>query len=274
MFFKRKPKETDESTAVEIKSEICTVESFSKVGGRKYQEDRCGYTSIADGKTFFAVLADGMGGLSKGDVVSELILTELIQEAKNIKGTELDLFLYDAFLRVNEKVNQMLGSDGIYKSGSTLLAVLADKTGFRWLSVGDSRIYLFRGNTLIQINEEHNYGNYLMNEVLIGRRTPESALNDSEAHKLTSFIGMGEPDEVDYSRRSIPLINGDRVLLMSDGVFGTVDEKEILQIMLKNPSLKKAAEKLETAVKKKRKANQDNYSAVIMEFCWENDDEF
>ncbi len=265
LLYKDKKKSVDtEGAFTEPPSPIHSV-CFSNIGSRKRQEDRCGFVTGADGKHLFAVLSDGMGGLNDSSDVSELILNMLLERFdESIDWSDINLF--DAVSDVNTKVNEMLGQDGIYKSGATLVAVHITPEGFQWIAVGDSKICIIRNNTLICLNEPHNYMNVLLNDVLDGNLTIEGALGDQDVEKLTSFIGMGKLAYIDYSRQIIPLKQGDVILLMSDGVFGSVPDEKIVTVFKKSKELAMAADKLEKAVLKKKRKNQDNFSAVCIEY--------
>lgn len=251
----------------EYKSEAVQNISVGKVhniGKRQGQQDSLGVSEIQNG--IIAVVADGMGGLSDGDKVSQKIVMTVLQDAQRISAREFENPLYAITAHANNEVNRMLGAGGRYKSGSTLIAVVAEKTGFHWVSVGDSRIYLYRNGMLLQINREHIYEAELMKQAVNGEISFAEVKMDRQKNGLTSFIGMGDLEFIDGSTRKVPIQKGDAILLMSDGVFNTVPEEEIADILVRTSDTKTAEAELEKCVLKYNNPKQDNFTAIILRF--------
>ena len=241
-----------------------SVGKVHNIGRRQSQQDSLGVMNIKDGVV--AVVADGMGGLANGDKVSQKIVMTLLQDAQRISAREFDNPLYAMASHANDEVNRMLGAGGCYKSGSTMIAVIAEKNGFHWFSVGDSRIYLYRKGALLQINREHIYEAELMKMAINGEISFSEVKLDKQRKGLTSFIGMGELKFIDGSSRKIPLQKDDAILLMSDGVFNTVSEEEIADILASTPNVKRAEQELEKRVLEYQNPKQDNFTAIILRF--------
>ncbi|MEY8391615.1 protein phosphatase 2C domain-containing protein [Lachnospiraceae bacterium 45-W7] len=235
------------------------------IGKRKEQQDSFGVSNVGNGR--FAVVADGMGGLAEGDKVSQKIVLTMLQEAAKLSSVRAeDAPLYRMVSRANQEVTKMLGTGGAYKSGSTVAAVLAGPDSFQWISVGDSRIYLFRGNCLIQINREHIYETELLEKAVNGEISFSEVRTNRQRKGLTSFIGMGELKHVDGSLRPLEIMPRDKVLLMSDGVFHTLPETEICRILAETEDAQQAAAELEKQVLARQNPRQDNFTAVILYF--------
>ena len=243
-------------------SDGITVGTLQNIGGRPYQEDSSGVANLSDG--VLAVVADGMGGLSNGDKVSQKIVYTMLGFSNTLRQGQMDGVLPQMVKGTADVVNRMLGSDGLYKSGSTLMAVLVRGDRFHWIAVGDSHIYLFRDGQLIQLNQEHNRGQDLLRRAIAGELTFDEVRADPKKSGLTSFIGMGELKYVEKSLQSIPLQAGDRIVLMTDGVFNALSDAEIATVLARNPDVKTAAKMMEQGVLAKAAPHQDNFTAVIL----------
>lgn len=243
-------------------SDGITVGTLQNIGGRPYQEDSSGVANLSDG--VLAVVADGMGGLSNGDKVSQKIVYTMLGFSNTLRQGQMDGVLPQMVKGTADVVNRMLGSDGLYKSGSTLMAVLVRGDRFHWIAVGDSHIYLFRNGQLIQLNQEHNRGQDLLRRAIAGELTFDEVRADPKKSGLTSFIGMGELKYVEKSLQSIPLQAGDRIVLMTDGVFNALSDAEIATVLARNPDVKTAAKMMEQGVLAKAAPHQDNFTAVIL----------
>lgn len=239
------------------------IGKIHNIGRRSGQQDSLGITEF-DGGTL-AVVADGMGGLADGDKVSQKIVMTMLQDAARLRRGDTENRLYEMAAHANREVNQMLGEEKRYKCGSTLIAVLVEEGFFQWLSIGDSHIYLYRGETLMLLNREHTYETDLLAKAVNGEIGFADVSRDPKRKGLTSFIGMGELKLIDGSRKRLEAQRGDMLLLMSDGVFNTVPEPAIARILNETKSAKEAAERLEQEVLAGQNPKQDNFTAVIME---------
>ena len=239
------------------------VGKLHNIGRRKGQQDSLGLTEYNGGT--LAIVADGMGGLADGDRVSQKIVMTLLQDSANLTGPSRDNRLYEMVAHANREVNHMLGPEGLYKSGSTLLAVMAEKDGFHWATVGDSHIYLYRAGKLLLLNREHVYEAELIQKAINGENSFEEAKTNPKKSGLTSFIGMGNLKYIDGSIDKVSSGEGDWILLMSDGVFNTVPEPDMCRLLNEAPSAKIAAERLEQEVLRRQNPRQDNFTAIILE---------
>ena len=245
------------------------VASIHGIGRRDSQQDSFGLSELKEKadmekKGILAIVADGMGGLSDGDRMSQLVVITMLkgfdEEEGALPSASLLLKLvHDA----NVAVTNNLGELNLGKCGSTLVAAIVKDSRLSWISVGDSHIYVYRQERLVKLNRDHNYAAQLDEMVKNGELDAVDAMNDPQRGALTSFIGKRELELVDQNEIPIILEKDDRVLLMSDGIFGTVTESEIAEIM-KLPLLS-ACERLEDKIQEKNKDNQDNYTCVAIE---------
>lgn len=251
---------------VQKSSGTVQIGKLHNIGCRSAQQDSMGSMNLGSGSDVFAVVADGMGGLSGGDQVSQGVVMSMLQQAGSLKPGQMDGVLGAMVRGANEEINRQLGPDGIYHSGSTVVAVLVRGSVFHWISVGDSRIYLYRGGSMLQLNQEHTYEVELMQRVMNGEITAAEAASDPQRRGLTSFIGMGRLKYVDASRRPVALQSGDRILLMTDGVFNNLPEAAMADTLRRNPDVQQAAKVLEEQVLALQDAAQDNFTAIILGF--------
>lgn len=233
------------------------------IGRRQAQQDSMGVTAYERG--VLAVVADGMGGLADGDKVSQKIVLTMLQDSASLTENNAEGALYRMLAHANREVNSMLGMAERYKSGSTVVAVMVEADRFQWISVGDSRIYLYRGHHLFQVNREHIHEADLWKKAVNGVLSFSEITGDPQRKNVSSFIGMGELRHVDGSIRPVPIYPGDKLLLMSDGVFNTLSEQEICDVLLREGEARRAARALESLVLEHQNPRQDNFTAVILD---------
>ena len=255
-------KETVEETVCPIPG--ISIGKIHDIGRRDYQQDSFGQTAVLRNTGILAVLADGMGGLSGGERVSQKIVMEALTFGSTLQANQVPTALPGMVAGINHAVNQMLGPKGLYTSGSTVVSALITGNALRWISVGDSRIYLYRDGQISQLSRDHDLLQDWMPDILEGKRSMAEALRDPNGRKLTSFIGMGELRHVDYNRTPIPLLPGDRVLLMSDGVYGTVSDAEMAAILRDCGSVQLAASHIGQRIIGAALPYQDNYTLIVL----------
>ena len=240
------------------------------IGKRKNQEDSFGVSdltnkSLCRTKGAMAVVADGMGGLAGGENVSSLAVLTMLQGFSDMQyGSTGEVELNRLLDNTVDNVNQYLESTvGLKKSGSTMMAVIVHNDMLSWISVGDSRTALYRNGKLTDLNHRHVYGADLDEMARKNLISPAQAMSHPDRDKLTSYLGMGKLKHVDRSARPMPLMKGDRIILMSDGVFNTLTDPEIEQIL--GLPIDVVGATLEDSVLKKDNPHQDNFTAVILE---------
>jgi protein phosphatase len=238
------------------------------IGMRGNQQDSFVISDISNAalyerKGVFGVVADGMGGMADGSEISTIVTQTMLQYFNEIEPSgQPELDLLNMLFAAGDNVKRWL--EGREKGGSTVVAVIIFDGKLYWAAVGDSRIYLVRNGGLIQINREHIYAVDLDERAAMGEITWEEAANDPGRGALTNYLGIDKLEKTDRNIRPLPLLPGDRVLLMSDGVFGALTDDEILSAMRDEPH--KGAAMLQDMVLAKQNPNQDNLTAIIFEY--------
>lgn len=236
------------------------------VGARSNQQDSFGISDTSDEaiakRGLLAIVADGMGGMSGGEKASMTTVISCLNYfdtcgCDDITSAELEEMAHTA----NEQVREILnGTNG----GSTLTAVVIKGDSLYWMSVGDSHIFLFRDGVLTQLNEDHNYAVQLEEMVAQGEISREEADSDPQRDALTSYIGIDSLELIATNAEPITLLSGDRILMSSDGVYNTLSEGDIIEAM--DYPVERAMMRMGMQIERTKKKNQDNYTAILLEF--------
>ena len=199
-------------------------------------------------------VADGMGGARGGAVASSLALDTVEQLLRGGKAS-----LAEMIRSANRAVFERSISDRkVSGMGTTLTATTVDEQGAHLGHVGDSRAYLLRAGALRQLTDDHTLVNRM---VKAGEITPAEAGTHPHRNVLTRSIGT-EP-EVVVDENDVPLIDGDRLLLCSDGLTGMVTEPQIQAILETTPDPQEASDRLITAAN--RAGGIDNITVVVLD---------
>lgn len=235
------------------------------IGKRPNQEDSYG-ASTSDAqiqeKGFLAVVADGIGGMEDGQVASGTVVRTMFSgyAEQSRKVAPADRLLRLAASAQSSVLTINRGASA--RCGSTVVSILADGDRLSFLSIGDSRIYLYRGGALLQLNREHKFGSGHDENVALGY-TDES-IDARRRGAITSYIGRENLTQIDRNTQPLKLMHGDRILLMTDGVFGTLSAEELVACM--DVPAQSSAERMIAAVEAKNMPHQDNATVVIVEY--------
>jgi len=239
--------------------------------GRKRKHNEDAY--LLDAERGLFVVADGMGGHAAGEVASRLTV-ESIQEF--IAGTEDDHdntwpFGYNnrysvdgnrlstAVERANEKVMRAVVNRPELKGmGTTVVAALFDEKRATLVHVGDSRAYLYRDSELRRLTDDHSW---VQEQVNAGILSEEEARSHPLKNVVTRALGGGAHVAVDLIE--IPVGDGDRFLLCSDGLTGMVSDEEITEALSSSRSLEQIVRGLIDLANER--GGVDNITAITVE---------
>lgn len=182
----------------------------------------------AEGPVLVAV-ADGMGGHAAGEVASRLALDAAVKT----RGTPAEKVML-ANVAVLAGGSERLERSGM---GTTLTLGIFNRDGRLQVGhVGDSRLYLARKGSLVQVTTDHS----LVAEYLArGEITAEEAERHPRRNVITRALGIESEIEVD--EHTVHLRPGDRVLICTDGLTTMVTHEEITAILTDSESAQDAA---------------------------------
>ncbi len=241
-----------------------SVYQISRQGGRERNEDRMGYAYTRESGMF--VLADGMGGHPEGAMAAQLALQTLsayFQKTANPTVKEVPDFLSSAVMAAHHQIIRYASEKGMLDTPrTTLVAAVVERGQIHWVHCGDSRLYLLRNGELITRTRDHSY---MEQQAHLGRAT-------ANINRNILFTCLGSPAKPVFDLSGpFPLEQGDRVLLCSDGLWGTVKDFEIAAEMASQPLEHAVPELVEMALKRGG-PRCDNVTVLAME--WENPGEF
>jgi serine/threonine-protein phosphatase Stp1 len=174
-------------------------------------------------------VADGMGGHQRGDVASQMIVTELAELPKNGSFDERVIAVRQCLHWLNRRMTQELtltGNRADSIMGSTVVALLIEGNRGACVWAGDSRCYLLREGRLHQLTRDHSILEQLVNEQ---HMTVEQASQHPSARALTRAIGASEQLKLEVLEMEVG--PDDVFLLCSDGFYQGLDEGQLREAM-------------------------------------------
>jgi len=241
-----------------------SVHQVSRQGGRERNEDRMGYAYTRESGLF--VLADGMGGHPEGAMAAQLALqtfSAYFQKAANPSVKEVPEFLSSATMAAHHQIIRYASEKGMLDTPrTTLVAAVIELDHIHWVHCGDSRLYIVRDGALLTRTRDHSY---MEQQAHLGRNT-------QHINRNILFTCLGSPAKPVFDLSGpLSLQQGDRVLLCSDGLWGTVSDEEIGRELSRTTLDQSVPELVEMALKRGG-ARCDNVTVLAME--WETPELF
>ncbi len=185
------------------------------------------------GNVLLAVVCDGMGGLSKGEVASAEVIRAFAQWFRQdfpailYHGLQPEA-LRDSWIQLVLEVNNRIaryGESASVSLGTTCVAFLALDNVYYIMNVGDSRVYLISDN-LYQLTKDQTY---VQREMDAGRMTYEQAMRDPQRNVLLQCIGIGDAVRPDFFTGA--LAANQCFLMCSDGFRHVLEPAEIFRLL-------------------------------------------
>jgi serine/threonine protein phosphatase PrpC len=238
-----------------------SVYQESKKGGRKVNQDRMGYLYTRD--SLLLLVADGMGGHARGEVAAQLTLQTMAsifqRDAKPVLPDPAR-FLEEAVLASHRELHRYRAEHSLPEAPRTTVVACIVQQGLAvWAHVGDSRLYLIRGARIADRTIDHSRVHHLVSSGLI---RPEDAKDHPERNRIFNCIGAFVAPTVEISHPTA-LRNGDTLLLCSDGLWGTLNDREIAEAFGGKTVMRSVPELMETALANGG-GEADNCTAVAM----------
>ena len=227
---------------------------------RQKNEDSC---FIMPNEQVYMV-ADGVGGENTGERASGMVVTSIAQNIKKSKMIrlkdeddicrELNSFIEKANTEIREYAFEHTECFGM----ATTVVVCYIKNNIAYFAnAGDSRAYIYRKGQLYQVTEDHSYVNFLVKKGLISL---DEAKTHENRNKITKAVGADATVEADYYQTEI--IDDDRIILCSDGLYGELTDEELCLLIRSEDNMSKLAEKMVIAAN--LHGGRDNITVVCL----------
>jgi len=212
----------------------------------KIFRDGSGRKRFETSERVIIAIADGIGGLDRGEVASEIALTGLKKLLEKIPDDLNNQELNEVFDVYARETHQLMYSG----MGTTLAGLFVYQGKLFRFHAGDSRIYLFRNNGLMRLTIDHSLA--------------ESGGNPgAPSNIIINALGGGDSTFIEFAELDQPFLKGDIYLLSSDGLHDLVPPEEIAEA-LKLQYTKGAEAAEELLVMAKGKGGNDNISIITI----------
>ena len=235
----------------------------SRIGGRPENQDS--YGAMYTRRGFLVTVCDGMGGGPGGKTASSIAVNEIIAGVNEAADDEtIDNVIIKAVRRANMAIITAGNENPELKGmGSTATVLLITEESAHVAHVGDSRVYQFRGKKKVFRTYDHSMVFDLVKQKVI---TEEQARLSAQSNVITRALGMKPDVEVEVHELSYE--KGDRFVLCSDGIHGTMPEPEFIKMATQTGAIGAITDNIATVVDNLGRTNgggHDNLTIVIVE---------
>ena len=235
---------------------------------RQENQDSYGITE-AEGEYLLAVVCDGMGGVVGGKTAAKLAVKTYLERfsffyserrdaTDSLTSFDIRRIFSNSVYSANKAVCEKSESEEALRGmGTTLTSAMIYKNSLYTANVGDSRIYLIRGEEITQITKDNSYVQELLDKGLIDE---QEARCHPRRNLITKALGVASEVEPDFS--SLTLEEGDVILLCSDGLTNALSDEEIASVINEKDSLEEKGKRI--IDKANQKDGEDNVTVVLI----------
>ncbi|HZQ25678.1 MAG TPA: Stp1/IreP family PP2C-type Ser/Thr phosphatase [Terriglobales bacterium] len=206
-----------------------------------------------------AVIADGMGGYEGGQEASRLAVDTVLETYQQAPDGDPQTALIASLKTAHERIREYAESHPqLYGMGTTCTAMALSQDALYYAHVGDSRLYLVRGDHLDRLTKDHSYVGRLVES---GVLSAQEAEGHPQRHILTAALGAGTDVLPDFPEHPVHIEVGDSVLLCTDGLWSMLTEDELQKAVQSHSPAEACRELVQLA---KDRGGPDNITLQII----------
>jgi serine/threonine protein phosphatase PrpC len=207
------------------------VASLTDLGcQRSNNEDRYSYWEPASDEEFerkgrLAIVADGMGGYEGGQEASRIAVETVGEVYAGAVNGDPQKTLIAALRKAHQSIHDYAAAHHeLHGMGTTCTALAVIGESLYYAHIGDSRLYLVRGENISRLTHDHSYVGRLVESGVISL---EEAEIHPQRHILTAALGSGVEISPDSPEAAVELEKGDVLILCTDGLWSLLNESEL-----------------------------------------------
>ncbi|HVK98129.1 MAG TPA: protein phosphatase 2C domain-containing protein, partial [Flavisolibacter sp.] len=217
------------------------------------------------GNLIVACVIDGVGGYEGGEVAAEIARKTVLEKLNN-PSTDLISLMKEAVITSNQKIySERIKNSDKQKMACVLTLAVVDLENnlFHYAHVGDTRLYLFRDQSLIKVTKDHSFVGFLEDSK---RLSEDAAMRHPKRNEINKALGF-DPNmasQQDYIETGqSPFLPGDMLLVCSDGLTDLVNSDSITSILSSKGSYQEKCKALIDAANKA--GGKDNITVVLVQ---------
>ncbi len=232
--------------------------AISDVGTeREANEDHCGY-AVVDPTTCIVAVADGVSGYEGGAVASQMAVDVMLRAYHEQPATVKPLKrLYRAVQQANIEIyDKAVVVPELRSMATTLTAIVVMRGELIAAHVGDTRLYRVRDGAITQLTKDHTVA---AERARLGLMSDDEARRHPERSTLTRSVGRQLIVSID--QLTTELAHDDLLLVCSDGLYNTLDDDEMRDLVRELPAERACRALIDCA---NERGTYDNVTAAVV----------
>ena len=231
-------------------------------GTKEYQSDRVGVWESRAGA--LAVLADGIGRSNTGMVCAQIAVDTILDQFEPYQGLNSPAYFFQtAFYEANKRIQCTIGER---RGGASMGAVFMETGQLHYAVAGDIRIALLRGDELIPLSRGQTLDVLALKAYQQGKISRQDAAFSMEVKQIWNYLGQDGFREIELCDPPVRLKRGDKVLMMSRGIFEVLSWRELEDILIQPVPVQELADRIILETEHKEGIDKENGSVVLLQW--------
>lgn len=210
-----------------------------------------------------AVLADGIGNANTGAVCAQIAADTILDRFEPYCELNDPIYFFQsAFWEANRRIQRTAGER---RGGASVGAAFLSCSHLYYAVAGDVRIAILRRKEIIPLSKGQTIDVLAAQAYEDGKISKQDTLWSMEEKRVWNYLGQDGFREIEICNQPILLKQGDKVLLMSKGIFEELSWSETEDILVNDASSQKLAECMVDAVEQKKNPQGDNGSVILIQ---------
>lgn len=210
-----------------------------------------------------AVLADGIGSANTGAVCAQIAADTILDRFEPYHELNDPVYFFkSAFWEANRRIQKTAGER---RGGASVGAAFLNRSHLYYAVAGDVRIAILRGEEIIPLSKGQTIDVLAAQAYEEGKISRQDTLWSMEEKRIWNYLGQDGFREIEICDQPILLKQGDKVLLMSKGIFEEISWSETEDILVDGAPLQELAERIVDAVDQKKNPQADNGSVILIQ---------
>lgn len=233
-----------------------TYASISKTGKRQKNEDSFKIIDTLDANRWMGIIADGMGGHSKGDLASKIVVEAISKFwEKNNQLSDSEEKVKKARIKASVAIDEVAIQNGFAQMGTTMVMASIENDKVTIAHIGDSRCYLIRPGYY----DYDDINNTEKDHVLY--QTKDHIRKDCGWEMISKSFFSFKPENAVPDIVQFDILPGDRIFLCSDGVYKSIEHHVLKEHLLEDKTLEQILDLIDSFCEQK---SDDNYTAIMV----------
>jgi len=245
-----------------VRQEKCLKSGKCQTTGNHVIQADCAQVWNSSAGTL-AVLADGIGRANTGMVCAQIAVDTILDQFEPYQELNVPAYFFKtSFYEASKRIQRTIGER---RGGACLGAAFTDGRCLHYAVAGDVRIALMRGDELIPLSKGQTLDVLAEQAYQEGKISRQDAVWSMDEKRIWNYLGKDGFHEIEICDPPVRLRRGDRILLMSKGIFEVLSWREIEDILTNPAPVQELADRIVMEADRKEGMDKENGSVILLQ---------